>query len=236
MDGGDGGCRSLALWGAKLCRTAPSWELPGQGSSEGTVLVALEGSGTELGLQDSAKGTELAELLREPPTGASPHLAARSASSTAWGGSQPVCTAQTQPWGWAACWCQAAVGSPPERSILHSATLFWWASVGSGGKTQPGPGKAQLKQQFSSSLGGRIYSTSPSQSSFAFRCLFCCFSTGNLKKQHGFLSTTITTQQHGSALSPHPISKHWSSLLLPEGNKFPPRQPQHGHTGALREE
>lgn len=115
MDGGDGGCRSLALWGAKLCRTAPSWELPGQGSSEGTVLVALEGSGTELGLQDSAKGTELAELLREPPTGASPHLAARSASSTAWGGSQPVCTAQTQPWGWAACWCQAAVGSPSQN-------------------------------------------------------------------------------------------------------------------------
>lgn len=63
MDGGDGGCCSLALQGAKLCRTAPSWELPRQGSSEGTVLVALEGSGTELGLQDSAKGTELAELL-----------------------------------------------------------------------------------------------------------------------------------------------------------------------------
>lgn len=115
MDGGDGGCCSLALQGAKLCRTAPSWELPRQGSSEGTVLVALEGSGTELGLQDSAKGTELAELLQEPPTGASPHLAARSASSTAWGGSQPVCTAQTQPWGWAACWCQAAVGPPPPR-------------------------------------------------------------------------------------------------------------------------
>lgn len=86
---GDGGCRSLALHSVKLCRTAQSWELQGHGGAAvrarccwHTQVLQLKGSSTELGLQGSAKGTELA-VLRVPPTGVPPHLAAHSASSTA---------------------------------------------------------------------------------------------------------------------------------------------------------
>lgn len=126
-----------------------------------------------------------------------PHTWQHTAPAARPEGPHPVCTAQTQPWGWAACWCQAAVGPPQTEPcpVLHSATRFWWVSVGCGGKTQPGPGKAPCETTLFKLCGGRIYSTNPSWCSFAFRCLLCCFSTGNLKSpawisQHHHYHTT----------------------------------------------
>lgn len=110
-----------------------------------------------------------------------PHTWQRAAPAAQPGGGHNLCAQHRHsPGGGQPAGARQLLVPPQKEAFCIQPRCFGGRVLDLGAKHSQALGKLHVKLQFSSSLGGRIYSTNPSQSSFAFRCLFCCFSTGNL--------------------------------------------------------